>query len=236
MKWTDHEAALFDLDGVLTPTADIHMAAWSAMFNDFLASRGIEEPFTDADYYACIDGRPRYEGVATFLASRGIELPEGDPSDEPGAETIAGLGNRKNDFFIKALDSEGIDAYPGAISLVEKLADLGIPMAVVSSSRNAAPVLAEAGLTDWFEMVVDGVVAERENLAGKPDPACFLYAAEVLGIDPADAVVVEDALSGVEAGAAGGFGMVVGIDRGAGADELLAAGADLVVEDCGELL
>ncbi len=236
MDWTKYRAALFDLDGVLTPTTDIHMRAWSQLFNDYLTSRGITEPYTDDDYFAYVDGKPRYEGVASFLASRGIELPFGDASDSPEAETIAGLGNRKNAVFNQVLARDGIAAYPGSLALLDQLRAQGLPMAVVSSSKNAEAVLEAAELTHYFEAVVGGNVVAELGLRGKPEPDGFLHAAELLGASATDSVVLEDALSGVAAGAAGGFGLVIGIDRGAGAAELRQAGADLVVADCGELL
>lgn len=236
MDWTNYRAALFDLDGVLTPTTDIHMLAWSRMFNDYLRGRGIAAPYTDDDYFAYVDGKPRYEGVASFLASRSIELPPGDASDPPTADTVAGLGNRKNEYFNQVLESEGIEPYPGSLHLIEVLAARELPMAVVSSSRNAQAVLAAAEIADYFEVVVDGNVSRALDLAGKPEPEGFLHAARELGVDPDDAVVLEDAISGVQAGQAGGFGLVIGVDRGAGREALLAAGADLVVADCEELL
>ena len=236
MDWTKYRAALFDLDGVLTPTTDIHMRAWSQLFNDYLTSRGITEPYTDDDYFAYVDGKPRYEGVASFLASRGIELPFGDASDSPEAETIAGLGNRKNAVFNQVLALDGIAAYPGSLALLDQLRAQGLPMAVVSSSKNAEAVLEAAELTHYFEAVVGGNVVAELGLRGKPEPDGFLHAAELLGASATDSVVLEDALSGVAAGAAGGFGLVIGIDRGAGEAELRQAGADLVVADCGELL
>ncbi|MGB3954369.1 MAG: beta-phosphoglucomutase family hydrolase [Brooklawnia sp.] len=236
MDWTKYRAALFDLDGVLTPTTDIHMLAWSRMFNDYLTQRGIAEPYTDDDYFAYVDGKPRYEGVASFLTSRAIELPAGDASDPATADTVAGLGNRKNEYFNQVLASEGIEPYPGSAQLLDALAARELPMAVVSSSRNAEAVLDAAGLADYFEVVVDGNVSRALDLAGKPEPEGFLHAARELGVDPADAVVLEDAISGVQAGQAGGFGLVIGVDRGAGHQALLDAGADLVVAGCEELL
>ncbi len=236
MDWTNYRAALFDLDGVLTPTTDIHMLAWSQMFNDFLTGVGHTEPYTEDDYFTYVDGKPRYEGVASFLASRGIVLPAGDASDAAITDTVAGLGNRKNEYFNRVLARDGIDPYPGSLRLVEALAARGMPMAVVSSSRNAEAVLAASGLADYFDTVVDGTTSLSLRLAGKPEPDGFLHAARTLGVEPVRAVVLEDALSGVAAGQAGGFGLVIGIDRGAGSEALLDAGADLVVQDCEELL
>ncbi|BEH01561.1 MAG: beta-phosphoglucomutase family hydrolase [Propionibacterium sp.] len=236
MNWNDYRAALFDLDGVLTPTTDLHMRAWSQMFNDFLSARGIDEPYTDADYFAYVDGKPRYEGVASFLASRGIELPVGQASDIPETDSVCGLGNRKNEYFNHVLARDGIAPYPGSLRLLDYLAAVELPMAVVSSSRNAEAVLDAAGLVDYFTVVMDGNLGHQLGLPGKPAPDVFVRAAQLLDVPVAESVVLEDALSGVAAGAAGGFGLVVGIDRGAGADALEAAGADIVVADCEELL
>ncbi|MGD8202225.1 HAD family hydrolase [Ornithinimicrobium sp. W1679] len=237
MNWDTVDAALLDLDGVITPTAEVHMRAWEVMFTRFLDELPEEqEPYTDDDYFAHVDGRPRYEGVATFLASRGIELPQGDPSDDPDERTVCGLGNRKNDLFNEVLEEEGIEPYPGSVRLLDELARREVAMAVVSSSKNAVEVLRTAGLADRFEVVVDGVVAAEQGLAGKPEPDTFRYAAERLGVDPARCVVVEDAVSGVAAGAAGGFARVVGVDRGVGADTLREHGADEVVTDLADLV
>ena len=232
----EFDTVLFDLDGVLTPTAEVHMRAWEKMFSDYLADHGIAEPYQESDYFDYIDGKPRYDGVRSFLASRGITLPEGSPDDAPDAETVCGLGNRKNAAFLSVLATEGVQPYPGSVAYLDHLAAVGTKVAVVSSSRNAPAVLAAAGLADRFEVVVDGVVAARERLAGKPSAATFRYATQQLGATVARAVVVEDALSGVEAGQAGGFGLVIGVDRGVGADRLLQAGADVVVSDLAELL
>lgn len=235
MDWTPYDAALFDLDGVLTPTAEVHMRAWAELFTPFLADRDVA-PYTEDDYYAHIDGRPRYEGVATLLADRGIELPHGDPADAPGEATVCALGNRKNEVFTEVLEREGITPYPGSVRLLDHLSGLGVAMAVVSSSRNAPAVLEGAGLAERFRVVVDGSVAAEQGLDGKPAPDTFAYAARQLGVPGARAVVVEDAVSGVRAGRAGGFGLVVGVDRGAGREELVRHGADLVVTDLAELI
>ncbi|WP_228374582.1 HAD family hydrolase [Demequina rhizosphaerae] len=229
-------AALFDLDGVLTPTADVHMDAWRRMFTDYFEAHGITPAYTDADYFQHVDGKPRYDGVRSCLASRGVTLPEGTPDDAPGTETICGVGNTKNEAFAAILRDEGVTPYPGSVALIEHLESVGCAMAVVSSSRNAPAVLEAAGLADRFEIVVSGQVAADHGIAGKPAPDTYLYAAELLGVPKEQAVVVEDAMSGVEAGRAGAFGLVVGVDRGAGADELLAGGADIVVEDLKELV
>lgn len=229
-------AVLFDLDGVITPTAEIHMHAWAKLFSAYLASRGIAEPYTDDDYFAHIDGRPRYDGVRAMLASRGIVLPEGSPTDAPELETVCGLGNRKNTVFTAVLEEDGIAAYPGSLAFLDTVVAAGLEVAVVSSSKNAEVVLQAAGLRDRFEVVMDGVVAAREGIAGKPAPDTYVEAARLLGFTPADCVVVEDAHSGVEAGRQGAFGLVLGVDRGIGAQTLIDAGADIVVDDLDELI
>ena len=239
VTWPDHDAVLFDLDGVLTPTAEVHMRAWSEMFNAFLSSW--EDPaadtstYTDDDYFAHVDGKPRYDGVRDLLTARGIDLPEGDPSDAPTLDTVCGLGNRKNDAFNAVLERDGVSPYPGSVALLDHLRDLGMPLAVVSSSANAPAVLEAAGLAGRFVTVVDGRVATELGLPGKPAPDTFVHAATACGATPARSVVVEDAVSGVRAGAAGEFGLVIGVDRGAGAQTLTDAGAHLVVADLGEL-
>ncbi len=231
VNWTAYDVALFDLDGVITPTAELHMRAWAEMFTAFLESRGITEPYTDEDYFSYVDGKPRYDGVRSFLESRGIDLPEGDPTDEPAAETVCGLGNRKNEVFNAVLARDGIAPYPGTLTLMDHLDGIEMPMAIVSSSKNARTVLTAAGLLDRFPVIMDGVVAAREGIPGKPAPDTFVAAAAALGATPGSAVVIEDAVSGVAAGRAGGFGLTIGVDRGAGADVLREAGADVVVED-----
>lgn len=236
MNWTDFDAALFDLDGVMTPTAEVHMAAWSQVFNDFLRAEGKPADYSDADYFRYVDGRPRYDGVRTFLASRGIVLPEGAADDPPEARTVSGLGNRKNQAFNDVLIRDGIAPYPGSRALIDHLVGLGMPMAIVSSSRNAASVLARAAIDDRFRVIVDGLVARDRDLPGKPAPDTFLHAAAELGVAPSRAVVLEDAVAGVAAGRAGAFGRVIGVDRGVGADALRAAGADDVVTDLGDLI
>lgn len=235
VAWDAVDAVLFDLDGVITPTAEVHMHAWTEMFTPFLAEHGAA-PYTDEDYFTYVDGRPRYDGVAALLESRGIELPWGDPSDSSGTETVCGLGNRKNEMFGKVLARDGVTPYPGSVRLMDVLAERSTPMAVVSSSANAPDVLRAAGLVERFAAVVDGAVAREHALPGKPRPDTYQYAAEVLGVPHDRAVVVEDAVSGVRAGAAGGFALVVGVDRGAGAETLRANGADVVVRDLAELV
>ena len=219
---------LFDLDGVITPTAEVHQRAWAALFEPW--------GFTTADYLAHVDGKPRYDGVRDFLASRDVVLPDGVPADPPGDGTVAALGNRKDALFREVLDREGVAPYPGTMAVMEVLDHAGIPQAVVSSSRNARPVLRAAGLGDRFPHVVDGVTLDEEGLPGKPAPDMFLRAADLLDVAPSEAVVVEDASSGVAAGVAGGFGLVVGVDRGGNRQALLDSGAHLVVEDLGETL
>jgi beta-phosphoglucomutase family hydrolase len=235
LDWPSWDAVLFDLDGVITPTAEVHMRAWSTMFNDFLEGRG-ETPYTDEDYFAHVDGKPRYDGVASFLASRDIDLPWGDPSDSSDAETVCGLGNRKNAAFGEVLARDGVEPYPGSVELVERLQERAVRVAIVSSSANAPDVLRAAGILERFEAVVDGSVARELHLPGKPRPDTYLHAAELLETPPERAVVVEDALSGVQAGAAGDFGLVVGVDRGAGEAALRENGADVVVSDLAELV
>ncbi len=236
MNTDDFDAVLFDLDGVLTPTAEVHMMAWQKMFSEYLGARGVAEPYTESDYFDYIDGKPRYDGVRSFLASREITLPEGSSDDPADADTVCGLGNRKNDVFAAVLETDGVTPYAGSVAFLDHLLTTGTQVAVVSSSRNAPAVLAAAGLADRFEVVVDGVVAAAEHLAGKPSPQTFLHAADKLGVPAERAVVVEDALSGVEAGHAGDFGLVIGVDRGVGADRLHQAGADVVVADLADLL
>ncbi len=237
VDWDEYDAALFDLDGVLTPTAEVHMHAWRDLFTDFLTLRGLtERPYVESDYFDFIDGKPRYDGVRDFLASRGLTLPEGEPSDGPDVESVCGLGNRKNAFFAASLAADGVQPYEGSVALLDHLAGRGTKVGVVSSSKNAPAVLEAAGLADRFEVVVDGQVATDAGLPGKPAPDTYLEGARRLGVDPARAVVLEDAVSGVQAGHAGGFGLVVGVDRGVGADKLTDGGADRVVSDLAELV
>jgi beta-phosphoglucomutase family hydrolase len=235
-------ACLFDLDGVLTRTATLHAAAWKEMFDAYLQARAARTgeqlaPFdATADYDRYVDGRPRYEGVQSFLASRGIELPRGDPHDPPGAETVDGLGNRKNELVLQLMRERGVQAYEGSVRYVRAAREAGLHRAVVSSSANCREVLEAAGIEDLFEVRIDGLVAERRHLRGKPAPDTFLAAARELAADPREATVFEDALAGVAAGRSGGFGFVVGVDRGGQAGELRDAGADVVVGDLAELL
>jgi beta-phosphoglucomutase family hydrolase len=236
-----YDAFLFDLDGVLTATASVHAAAWKKTFDEYLKKRSGQagEPFvpfdTSSDYKPYVDGKLRYDGVDSFLKSRGIDLPWGDPSDSPGVETVCGIGNRKNDMVSEAIESEGVQVFDGSVALVKELRQAGIRTAVVSASRNCQAVLRKAGIEDLFEERVDGVVAAEMNLAGKPAPDTFLKAAELLGVQPSRAVVVEDAVSGVQAGRDGSFGLVIGVDRHGDPDALRENGAHMVVGDLEEL-
>lgn len=236
------DAVLFDLDGVLTATAHIHARCWQRMFDEYLRERAARtgepfEPFDiERDYLPYVDGKPRYDGVRSFLASRGIELPWGDPSDPPNAETVCGLGNQKNALFNEVLRDEPPEVFGRAVEYVRYLRDRGIRTAVVTASKNATTVLRAAGIEDLFDVQMDGVVAADLGLAGKPQPDTFVEAARRLGVEPARAAVVEDAISGVQAGRAGNFGLVIGVDRTGNAAALRANGADIVVADVGDLL
>ncbi len=239
---TGVRACLFDLDGVLTQTAGVHAAAWKEMFDGYLRARSErtgEElvPFDAAgDYGEYVDGKPRYEGVRSFLESRDIELPQGEPSDSPDAETVDGLGNRKNEIVLRRIQQDGVRAYDGSVRYVRAAREAGLRRAVVSSSTNCRDVLVAAGIEDLFERRIDGVVADREHLKGKPAPDTFLAGARALGVESSQAVVFEDALAGVAAGRAGGFACVVGVDRAGRADALREHGADIVVADLAELV
>jgi beta-phosphoglucomutase family hydrolase len=235
-------ACLFDLDGVLTQTAKVHAAAWKQMFDEYLRQRAQQrgEQFVEfdkvSDYDEYVDGKPRYDGVRSFLESRGIDLPQGTPSDDPGIETVDGLGNRKNQIVLKIIHDQGVEPYEGSVRYVNAARDAGLRRAVVSSSTNARDVLTHAGMIDLFEEIVDGVVADHEHLKGKPAPDTFLAGARALGVTPAQATVFEDALAGVAAGHAGNFGYVVGVDRVGQAEALKQHGASIVVQDLAELL
>jgi beta-phosphoglucomutase family hydrolase len=233
---TAYDAVLFDLDGVLTPTAEVHMLAWKSMFDDLFAAWDITPAYTERDYFEYLDGKKRYDGVASLLRSRGIELEWGSPDDDVSLDTVCGIGNRKNVVFARVLRTDGIRPYPGSIALVDRLIAASVPVAVVSSSKNAEEVLAVAGIRDRFPVVMDGVIAERDALASKPAPDVFVEAARMLGVAPSRSAAVEDALSGVQSAAAGDFALVVGVDRGVGADLLRAAGADVVVADLEEFV
>jgi beta-phosphoglucomutase family hydrolase len=229
-------ACLFDLDGVLTQTAKVHARAWKQMFDEFLRTRD-QPPFDlHDDYDEYVDGRPRPDGVRSFLASRSIELPEGSPDDPASADTVSGLGNRKNEIVLRLIHDEGVDPYDGSVRYVHAAGAAGLRRAVVSSSANTRDVLRVTGLLDCFEAIVDGHDVAEGGLRGKPAPDTFLEGARRLGVEPAAAAVFEDALSGVEAGHAGRFGIVVGVDRVGQADALRAHGADVVVQDLAELL
>jgi beta-phosphoglucomutase family hydrolase len=235
-------ACLFDLDGVLTETATVHAAAWKEMFDAYLCERAKRTgerfvPFDEKDDYdEYVDGKPRSDGVRSFLASRGIELPQGGEDDLPSAETVSGLGNRKNEIVLRLIHEHGVDAYEGSVRYLQAAREAGLRRAVVSSSSNCREVVAAAGIETLLEARIDGIVAAREHLRGKPAPDTFLAAARALGVEPAEAAVFEDALAGVAAGRAGGFGCVVGVDRVGQAAALRAHGADLVVSDLAELL
>lgn len=238
--WTGAAALLFDLDGVLTPTATVHEQAWQQLFDGYLAETGHPEGYRESDYFDHIDGKPRFDGVRDFLVSRGITLPEGpadaDHSDDQAQASVQGLGNRKNKIFNDIVTNDGVTPYPGSVRFVEAALARGLKLAVVSSSRNAPAVLKAAGLDHYFPVVVDGQVAAGKGLPGKPDPATFTYAAGLLGVPPEQCIVVEDAVSGVQAGSAGDFLAVIGVDRGAGHQTLLDAGATYVVDDLDDLL
>ncbi|MBP2703382.1 beta-phosphoglucomutase family hydrolase [Microbispora sp. RL4-1S] len=233
---------LFDMDGVLTRTATVHATAWKEMFDAFLRERARREgtafvPFDkEADYERYVDGKRRLDGTRGFLAARGIELPEGGPADPPDAETVYGLSNRKNDLVRTILDRDGVEVYPGSLRYLRAARDAGMRRAVVSSSANTERVLAAAGLGDLIEARIDGAVAQRRDLPGKPAPDMYLAGADALGLKPDEAAVFEDAQAGVAAGRAGGFACVVGVDRLGQADALRANGADVVVTDLAELL
>jgi beta-phosphoglucomutase family hydrolase len=236
------QGCLFDLDGVLTKTASVHDAAWKEMFDGYLRHRAGQsgDPFrafdAQADYDEYVDGKPRAEGTRSFLESRGITLPEGSDDDPPGAETIHGLSNRKNEIVLRRIREDGVQAYEGSVRYVRAVRDAGLRRAVVSSSANCHDVLVAAGIADLFEARVDGVTAEREHLHGKPAPDTFLAGARALSLEPSGCAVFEDALAGVAAGRAGQFGCVIGVDRAGQADALREHGADIVVSDLGDLL
>lgn len=235
------KALVFDLDGVITRTARVHARAWKHLFDDYLKDRAAQTgeafvPFDEeADYVAYVDGLPRYDGVATFLASRAISMPRGTPDDTPDMPTICGLGNRKNKTFNAVLAEQGVEVYPASVRLVRAWRDQGLKVAIASSSRNARRVLEAADILDLFDAIVDGRVSAAESLPGKPDPAIFVRAAALVGATPAETVVFEDAVAGVAAGRSGGFAVVVGVDRRGIRQALFDAGADVVVTDLGDL-
>lgn len=234
------EAVIFDMDGVITKTAITHAAAWKKMFDEFLQARADKnnekfDEFTQSDYLAYVDGKPRYKGVASFLESRNISIPFGDPSDEAGKETICGLGNRKNDAFNEVIARDGVEVYESTAKLLEDLTAAGIKLGVASSSKNCAPVLEAVDLLSAFGARVDGVVSAELGLHGKPEPDIFTTACEMLGSTPAKSIVVEDAVSGVQAGAKGKFGLTLGIARENNEKELAENGADFVISDLEEI-
>ncbi len=237
------DAAVFDLDGVITFTARVHAAAWKQLFDDYLRSREqrFGEPFLPfdeyADYHRFVDGKPRYDGVQSFLESRGVHIPRGTPADPPGAETVCGMGNRKNELFNRKVEELGVDVDDGAVRFARELRASGVHVGLASSSKNAEPILRRVGLVDLFEAVVDGVVSERLSLRGKPAPDIFLACLYRMlpGADPRRAVVVEDAISGVQAGSRGGFGLVLGVERDPASNALREHGADLVIRSFAEI-
>jgi len=241
IAWERFDAVLFDLDGVLTDTARLHTEAWKRAFDEFLRGRSQAsgEPFRPfdpgADYQRYVDGRPRFDGVRDFLRSRQIDLPEGSDAEPPGFDTVRGVGNYKNELVKEIFESRGVEAFPGSVALVRQLRAAGLRTAVVTSSGNCDVVLAAAKIQDLFDVKVDGDLAARKQLAGKPAPDTFLEAARALGAEPGRSVVVEDAISGVEAGRNGGFGLVIGVARKGNADALRASGAHVVVSDLAEL-
>src|SRR5262245_51224799 len=237
-----YDAVLLDLDGVITDTASVHAACWKQMFDEYLQTRATQSgevfrPLDIAtDYLLYVDGKPRYDGVRDFLASRGIRLPQGSPDDPPQTETVDGLGNRKNELVNKIIEEKGVEPYQGSVELIRQLRHRGFKIAVVTSSQNCTAVLKAAKVDHFFDVQVDGNVIHAQHLAGKPAPDTYLMAARLLGVEPARAVVIEDAISGVEAGAAGNFGLVIGVARKGNAEELKHQGAHLVVKDLGELV
>lgn len=241
VDWSKYKAVLIDLDGVLTDTARVHSSAWKETFDKYLRRRveGTRERFVPfdigSDYRKYVDGKPRFDGVDTFLRSRNIVLPWGDPSDPPGYETVCAIGNKKNLLIGRKLEQYGVDVYPGSVPVLKELLEKGMALAVVTSSANATAVLEAAGLGHFFRAQVDGMVCAERGLRGKPNPDPFLEAARQLGVGPSEAVVIEDAISGVQAGAKGEFGLVIGVDRHGNKAALIDAGADLVIGDLAEL-
>ena len=237
-----YDAVLLDLDGVITNTASLHAACWKKMFDEYLQTRARQKgevfrPFDiDTDYRLYVDGKPRFDGVRDFLTSRGITLPEGTPDDPSEIETVGGLGNRKNDLLHEVIEDVGVEPYEGSVKFIRQLHDQGFKIAVVTSSENCAAVLKAANLDTFFKVRVDGHVIHAQHLAGKPAPDTYLMAANLLRVEPARAVVIEDAISGVQAGAAGNFGLVIGVARKGNAEELKHHGAHLVVNDLAELV
>ena len=237
-----YDAVLFDLDGVITNTAEVHAACWKQMFDEYLQKRATQRgetfrPFDRAtDYRLYVDGKPRFDGVRDFLASRDIHLPEGNRNDPPQAETVCGLGNRKNNLVNKVIEDVGVQPYEGSVELIHQLRDRGFKIAVVTSSQNCTAVLKAAKLDSVFDIQVDGNMIQAQHLAGKPAPDTYLMAAKLLGVEPTRAIVIEDAISGVEAGCTGNFGFVIGVARKGNAEELMQHGAHVVVRDLSELV
>ncbi|MFD8069136.1 beta-phosphoglucomutase family hydrolase [Streptomyces parvulus] len=233
----DIQACLFDLDGVVTRTAVVHAAAWKETFDAFLRERDGADfrPFTDSDYDEYVDGRPRADGVRSFLSSRGIDLPEGGPDNPPDATTVNGVGNRKNELVLRKIRTDGVEPYEGTLRYIDAVRAAGLATAIVSSSANTRDVLRSIDAEGLFDVRIDGVVARERKLPGKPHPDTFLAAARDLGVDPSRAAVFEDALAGMDAGRSGHFGYVVGVDRVGQTDALYAHGADRVVKDLAEL-
>lgn len=237
-----YDAVLFDLDGVITDTANIHAACWKRMFDEYLKRRATAHsdqlrPFDiGTDYLLYVDGKPRFDGVRDFLKSRGISLPQGNPDDPPQADTVCGLGNRKNDLVNKVIEESGAEPYNGSVKLIRQLHEQGFKIAVVTSSQNCDTVLKAANLDSFFPVRVDGNMIRSRGLAGKPAPDTFLMAARLLEVQPARAVVIEDAISGVRAGRSGNFGLVIGVARNGNAEELQQNGAHIAVNDLGELV
>jgi len=235
------DAAIFDMDGVITRTAVVHSSAWKMMFDEYLHFREREhtEPFREfthtVDYLSFVDGRPRYKGVDSFLRSRGICIPFGGPGDDATKETVCGLGNRKNEFFNRVLEEEGVGVYDSTISLIRELSRKDVRVGVATSSKNCSLILEKAGIANLFETYVDGVVSAEMGLKGKPEPDIFIAACENLGVEYHRAMIVEDAVSGVQAGAKGRFGLTLGVAREGNAQELRINGADLVVNDLSEI-
>ncbi len=235
------DAAIFDMDGVITKTAAVHSSAWEKMFNEYLRYRWREynEPFREFthtdDYLPFVDGRPRYDGVESFLKSRGISIPFGGPRDDPGKETICGLGNRKNQLFNQVLEEDGVEVYTSTIKFIEDLLTAGIRVALATSSKNSSLILEKAGIANLFETCVDGTLSAELCLLGKPEPDIFIAACDILGVHYQRTVVVEDAVSGVQAGARGRFGLTLGVARDNNEKELRANGADMVVRDLSEI-
>ncbi|NGX43441.1 MAG: putative glycosyl hydrolase [Chlamydiae bacterium] len=236
-----HHAVIFDLDGVITKTASVHATAWKRLFDEFLKNHADTEghpfePFDpEADYLKYVDGKPRYEGIESFLKSREIEIPLGDPDDPPEQQTICGMGNKKNKMFVEELERSGVEVFPSSIELIKQLRKRGIKTALISSSKNCTPIINKVGAAHLFDAKIDGIDTAKMNIKGKPAPDIFLKAAEQLGVEPQHAVVVEDAISGVQAGRSGNFTLVIGVDRADQSDALLANGADVVVKDLEEV-